>query len=141
MKQLDLRLIGMLTLFGPAMGALVVAGVFPEGTDRFGWLVVMGICAFVIARRVPGTAFQHGAIVGFTTGATATLLQGILLTPLISNNPWILETFANKPEGFDLKYFVMMLVPFIGVASALMLGGLSYLVERLTRRRESHERD
>ena len=137
MRNLNWRLIGVLSLFGPLMGGLVVLGVFPAGTDRVGWLVVLGVCAYVIARLTPHSAFQHGTVVGFTTGAGATLIQGILYGPLLANNPWIVDKFSSKPEGFDIRYFIFMLVPFIGIASAFMLGGLSYLVERYMRRRET----
>jgi hypothetical protein len=127
-------LILYLSLFGPVIGSLVVLGVFPRGGDRYVWLVVTIVCAVVIARRVPGRHLQHGAVVGFLSGATSTLVQGLFAATLASNNPWIVEEFAEMPEGFDLQFFIMMLVPFIGVASAIILGLLSYLAARITRR-------
>jgi hypothetical protein len=38
--------------------------------------------------------------------------------------------FANAPRGFDMQFFVFMLVPFIGVAG----GGITALVAMFLRR-------
>jgi hypothetical protein len=42
-----------------------------------------------------------------------------------------METFANQPEGFSMRAFVLQLVPFIGLAGALVLGFLSWLARRM----------
>lgn len=130
MKNLNRALILKLAALGPVMGALVVAGTFPENVDRVAWLVVDGFCAVAIARAHVSNAFWHGVVTGFLLGASATLVQGLFIDSYLANNPWVLERFADQAEGFSIQGFVLQLAPFIGLASALMLGFLSFLLDR-----------
>ena len=130
------RLITMLSIMGPAMGVLIVLGVFGEGVERFAWMAVNLSCAFAIGRARVHNAFWHGVVAGFVIGASATLVQGLFFDAYIANNPWVPQRFSNQPAGFDLRVFVMMLVPFIGVAGGLLTGFLSYLADRAMRRRQ-----
>ena len=112
------------------MGTLTVLGVFPRGVDRFAWFAVVGVSAFVVARKEPRRALFHGAVAGFITGVTATLLQAVWVEELSANNPWMVEAMAGQPAGFDFEFFVYMLVPFIGVAGGAMTGLLAMLTAR-----------
>ena len=67
----------------------------------------------------------------FVSGASATFVQGVFSSTYALNNPWVVEEFADMPVGFDLQFFIMMLVPFIGIASALALGFLTFLAVRV----------
>jgi hypothetical protein len=135
------RVLAPLAILGPLMGALTVMGEFPKGVDRFAWLAVVVTCAFVVARREPGRALKHGALIGLWNGVTSTLIQALLVERLVANNPWIAEEFANQPHGFDMEFFVFMLVPFIGVAGAGMTGLVAMLLARvLTARRTRDKR-
>jgi len=134
------KLVLYLSLFGPVIGSLVVMGVFPERSERFAWLAVSTLSAVIIARSLDDKHFQHGALVGFIAGATSTLVQGLFSANLASNNPWVVEAFAEMPEGFDLQFFIMMLVPFIGIVSALGGGLLALVAARvMTRSRDSRQ--
>jgi hypothetical protein len=124
------RLIAPLGLFGPCIGTLTVLGVIPRGVDRFLWFGVVVVCAWIVARREPGRAPGHGALLGFWNGASSTLVQALFVRQLAANNPWITEAFANQPRGFDLEFFVFMLVPFIGVAGGGVTGFLAMLFAR-----------
>lgn len=129
------KLLAPLALLGPLMGALVVLGVFPEGADRFGWFAVVGVCALRCGRGVPERAALHGGVVGFWNGATATLLQALFFATTVRNNPYFAGKFANQPEGFDLRFFMFQLVPFIGVAGGALTALLSLLAARVFRAR------
>ena len=124
------RLVLVLSLFGPAVGILTVLGVFPRGVDRFVWFVVVGLSAFAVARREPRRALLHGAVAGFITGVSSTLIQALWVDTLAANNPWMVEAMADQPAGFDFEFFVFMLVPFIGVAGGAMTGLLAMLTAR-----------
>jgi len=132
-SRVNRRLIALVSIIGPVMGTLVVLGVFPEGADRFAWMGVNLACAFAIARARVNNAFWHGVVAGFIIGASATLVQGLFFNTYIANNPWVPERFTNQPAGFSLRIFVMMLVPFIGLAGGLLTGFLSWLVDRAMR--------
>jgi hypothetical protein len=124
------KLIAPLAIVGPIMGGLVVMGAFPPGTDRFAWAAIVLASAFFVARREPAHALKHGFVIGLWNGAVATLVQAFFLKPMLANNPWMAAKFANAPKGFDMEFFVFMLVPFIGVAG----GGLTAFVAVLFRR-------
>jgi hypothetical protein len=119
-----------LAILGPLMGVLTVMGQFPEGVDRFAWAGVVLTSAFFIARREPAGVTRHGFVIGFWNGASSTLIQAFFVKQMLANNPWMAARFAHAPGGFDMEYFVFMLVPFIGVAG----GGLTALVAMLFRR-------
>lgn len=125
------RLLAPLAAFGPIMGTLMLMGAFPKGVDRFAWLLVMLACAFVVARRERVRALPHAALVGFWNGASSTLIQALFVNRLLANNPWIAQSFADQPKGFDMDYFMFMLVPFIGVAGGALTGLLAILFVRL----------
>jgi hypothetical protein len=124
------RLIASLVWIGPLMGALMVMGAFPKGADRYAWLVIVLTSAFIVARREPRRALKHAALIGFSNGAAATLVQAFFVEQLLANNPWIAEAFARQPKGFDMEFFLFMLVPFIGVAGAAATGWLAILFVR-----------
>jgi hypothetical protein len=130
------KLVLWLAVLGPVMGVLIVAGVFPKGVDRFAWMGVNFVCAVAIARARVRNPFWHGAVTGFLIGALATLVQGVFTDTYVAHNPWVLETFSRRSEDFDLQYFIMMLVPFIGLAGAFITGLLSYLVDKAMRPKE-----
>jgi len=128
-RNLNRALILKLAALGPVMGALIVAGAFPENADRVGWLVVDGFCAIAIARSRVHNPFWHGCVTGFLLGASAILVQGLFVDTYIANNPWVMEPFVDKPD-FNMQYFILQLVPFIGIATALLLGFLSWVAAR-----------
>lgn len=130
------RLILTLSLFGPALGALMVLGLIPRGVDRFLWAVVVAVCAFVAAKKEPQRALQHGAVIGFINGASSTMVQAVFVDTLTANNPWMVEAMAKQPPGFDFEFFVYMLVPFIGVASAGITGLVAMWIARARTSRE-----
>jgi hypothetical protein len=119
-----------LAILGPLMGLLVVMGQFPPGVDRFAWAGIVLTSAFFVAKREPRTPVKHGFAIGFWNGASSTLIQACSVKLMLANNPWMVARFAHAPHGFDMQFFVFMLVPFIGVAG----GGLTALVALFFRR-------
>jgi hypothetical protein len=126
----DWKLILLLSLPGPAIGILTLFGIIPFGTDRWFWLAVSIVAAVVIAWRVERGAFGHGAVVGFLLGATSKLIQGIWSGTYVANNPDLVVKFAGEGERSEFQYFVLMLVPFVGIANALIVGLMSHLAHR-----------
>lgn len=113
------------------MGTVMVAGLLAQGVDRYIWLAFTLACAVWLARRATSLVFAHGALVGFVAGASATFVQGIFAERLAANNPWIVERFSDMPEGFDLQFFVLRLVPFIGVGSAFLTGMFALIASKV----------
>lgn len=137
MASLNRSLILKLAALGPVMGALIVAGTFPEGVDKLAWFPVDVFCAVAIARSGIGNPFWTGAVTGFLLGASSTLVQGLFIDTYVANNPWVLDRFAGQPESFNIQFFVLQLVPFIGIAIALGVGFLSWVASRVLPPREA----
>ena len=78
-----------------------------------------------------------GFVIGLWNGATSTLVQALFVKQLVANNPWMVARFEHAPRGFDMQFFVFMLVPFIGVTG----GALTALVAMLMRRALSAARE
>jgi hypothetical protein len=129
------RVLAPLAVLGPLMGWLTVAGAFPRGVERFAWLMVVLASAYIAARREPRRALKHAAVIGFWNGATSTLVQALMVDTLLANNPWIAESFAKQPAGFDIDFFMFMLVPFIGVAGGAVTGLMAILFVRVMKSR------
>jgi hypothetical protein len=87
------------------------------------------VAAVVIARRVEGRAFWHGALVGVILGASSKVIQGVFSTVYIAHNPELLEKFGDM-EVQEFRYFLLMLVPFVGIANALILGLMSHFAHK-----------
>lgn len=137
MGRLDRALLWKLAAFGPIMGVLIVAGAFPAGVEKFAWLAVDVFCAVAIGRAAVGNPFWQGAVTGFVVGASATLVQGLFIDSYLANNPTVAARFADRPPDFNVQYFVLELVPFIGIAGALVLGFLSFVSDRFLGRKET----
>jgi hypothetical protein len=140
MRKYDWKLISVLSLPGPVMGLLTLYGVIADGTDRWFWLVISIACALVIARRVDGNAFGHGAFVGLFLGVSSKLIQGLFSGVYAAHNPDVVEKLADSgvPGGMEFQYYVLMLVPFVGIANALLVGLMSHFAYKaLPRKRVS----
>jgi hypothetical protein len=129
------RVLAPLAVLGPLMGWLTVTGAFPRGVERFAWLMVILASAYIAARREPRRELKHAAVIGFWNGATSTLVQALMVDRLLANNPWMAESFARQPAGFDIDFFMFMLVPFIGVAGGAVTGLIAILFVRVMKSR------
>jgi hypothetical protein len=136
MRNLEWKTILSLSLFGPVMGLLTLFGVLPFNVEGYVWLVISVVSAVTIANRIGPGAFINGVATGFLQGATSKLVQGIFSDTYAARNPGLMEKLTDIPEGMEFKYFVLMLVPFVGIGSALVLGLLTFLAGRLLRRED-----
>jgi len=134
MRNLEWKTILSLSLFGPVMGLFTLFGVPPFNAEGYVWLVISVVSAVTIANRIGPGAFINGVATGFLQGATSKLVQGIFSGTYAAHNPGLMEKLTDVPEGMEFKYFVLMLVPFVGIGSALVLGLLTFLAGRLLRR-------
>jgi hypothetical protein len=130
MKKYDWHLIVPLSLPGPVMGLLTLYGIIPFGIDRWFWLAISIVAAVTIARRVELHAFGHGALVGFLLGATSKLIQAIWADVYVAHNPVLLEKLTDATAGPAFQYRMLMLVPFVGIVNALLVGLMSYFAHK-----------
>jgi len=134
MKKYDWNLIAVLSLPGPVMGLLTLYGVIPFGVDRWFWLAISVVAAIAIASRVQRNAFGHGALVGFLLGASSKIIQAIWADQYAANNPVLLEKLTGATDGAAFQYRMLMLVPFVGLTNAALVGLMSYFAHKAMRR-------
>ena len=121
-----------LSLFGPAVAVVsVFVGTGSARADRLLWLPAVLVSAWVIARFVGQSRFGNGAVVGFIAGASAKLIQGLFAAVYWEHNPWLAEAFADKGLDFDFRRYTLNLVPYVGVANALIQGFLTFIAGRI----------
>jgi hypothetical protein len=132
MSHINWRVVLPLTLFGVAVGIVsVFLGTASARADRMLWLPVLLVSAWVIARFAGRSQFGNGAVVGFIAGAVAKLIQGVFAAAYWDNNPWLAEAFADKDAEFDFQRYTLGLVPYVGVANALIQGFLAWIAGRV----------
>lgn len=134
MKNYDWHLVAVLSLPGPILGVLTLFGIIPFGIDRWFWLAVSIVAAITIARRVESNAFGNGALVGFLLGATSKLIQAIWADAYVAHNPVLLEKLTGATDGPAFQYKMLMLVPFVGITNALLVGLMSYFAHKAASR-------
>ena len=80
------KLIGMLSLFGLAMGIATIF-VIPSNVEPLVWLVIFLICAYVIAKQSPGKHFLHGLLLGLANSVWITAAHILLFEQYIASHP------------------------------------------------------
>jgi len=134
--RLNWRIILLLSLFGPINGLIALRGLPSELYEKLIWLPAVLVSAWVIARFLREGHFGNGAIVGLIAGASAKLIEGVFASTYWAHNPWLAEALAGRPEEFHFQRYVLNLVPYVGVASALIQGLLSHVASRVIAPRE-----
>jgi hypothetical protein len=121
------KLIFMLSAFGVLMGVASVFGL-TRGIEPLLWLVIWIFCAYWITRQARTKLFQHGFMVGLTTGLIALLIQVALFSTYAANNP---EFNREVPGGWSARTLFLITTPFISVISGLVLGLLCWATGKI----------
>lgn len=119
-----------LSCFGPVLACAAIMG-WTGSLEGPLWAVVALIAAVAIAREAPGRHFLHGLLTGLIGVTSAPLLQSLLFSAYLANNPELASGFGRMQVGMDPRLFVLALSPIIGIAGGLILGALSLLAGRL----------
>ena len=139
MRDVDWRLIGLLSLPGPVMGLLTLFGIIPFGIDLWIWVAISVFAAVTIAHRVEHDAFKSGALVGFLLGASSKLIQALWAELYVTSNPELLERLSGETTGPAFQYRMLMLVPFVGIVNAGLVGLMSYFAHKAKPRPQREE--
>ena len=132
---MNFGLIGLLSVFGLAMGAATLMGAIPRGFEGPLWLVIGILCAIWIARQLSGRLFLHGFLVGALNGALSPSIQVLFFPLYLKNNPYAAEAFRQLPGGFSPRLFVLVSAPFIAILSGLVVGLLAWVAGKAMRRK------
>ena len=130
------RLIITLSLFGLAMGIATVA-LIPSNIEPLAWLVIVVICAYIIARRAMSKFFLHGLLVSLTNSIWITASHMLLFDMYIANHPHEEAMTASMPFSAHPRIVMAVMGPLIGAASGVVLGIFSAIASKLTQRRRA----
>lgn len=134
---MNLPLVALLVLFGVAMGAGTLAGLFPNGLELPLWLVIAVISGLWIGSKVTRLTFLHGFLAGLGAGLASPLIQVLFFDAYLQNNPTAAQSFKSLPAGFSPRVFVAIISPVIAILYGLGVGLLAWLVGRIRRKRAS----
>jgi hypothetical protein len=122
------KLVLQLSLFGLVM-AFATVFVIPSVVEPFCWLVIFVVCAYLIARRAPGSYFLHGLLTGILNSVWITSAHLALFDQYIAHHPREAEMMAGMPLA--PKAMMAVTGPIVGVVSGIVLGILALIVHRM----------
>jgi hypothetical protein len=127
----------LLVLACAAVGGLTGLGVtmgwIPYGTETWVNVAAGLILALMLGLLAPGKFFLHGFLVGFLYEIAECAVILIAFDRYVASNPQVLEAFDKLP--MSPKKFIVILAPIIGIVYGLILGLLTWLASKVTRRK------
>jgi hypothetical protein len=126
------KLIGLLSLFGLAMGIATVF-VISSDIEPYAWLVIFLVTAYAIARGTPRARFQHGLLVGIGNSVWVTTCHILLFATYIAGHPREAAMMASTPLPDSPRLMMAMIGPVIGVVTGLVMGAFAVVAARLIR--------
>lgn len=130
------KLILQLSLFGLAMGIATVF-VIPANVEPLFWLVILGITAYVIAKRCPSKRFQHGFLVGIANSVWVTGSHVLLFGYYIANHPKEAAMMTSMPLPDAPRLMMGFVGLAIGIVSGVVTGLFALLAAKLIRPRST----
>jgi hypothetical protein len=115
------KLIIQLSMFGLAMGIATVF-VIPSSIEPLFWLVIFGICAYIIATKCSGKYFLHGLLVSMLNSVWITASHILLFGRYIANHAEEAAMMDSMPLTVSPRLMMTVMGPVIGVASGIVLG-------------------
>jgi hypothetical protein len=127
------KLIFQLSLFGLVMAFATVFWI-PTGIEPLCWLIIFGICAFLIAKQSPGKPFLHGFLVSLVNCVWITAAHVSLYGAYMANHPEMAEMSAKMPLPDHPRVMMALAGPVFGVLSGLVLGLFSFVAGKLVKK-------
>ena len=124
------KLVIQLSLFGLAMGVATVF-LIPSSIEPIFWLVIFGICAYIIATRCSGRYFLHGLLVSMVNSVWVMASHVLLFDRYIANHPQEAAMMTSMPLPGSPRLMMALVAPVIGVASGLVLGLFAVVAAKL----------
>jgi len=126
------KLVASLSLLGGAMGLGSVLGL--RGIPAaLAWTALAVFCAGKIGRAVPERAFVPGFLTGFLGIVAATLVQVVLISVYLENQPELAAELSGLPTTLNARTLIAISGPFLGAVGGLVLALLSWIASRIER--------
>jgi len=126
------KLIGLLSLFGLAMGIATVF-VIPSNIEPICWLVIFLFCAYVIAKNSPGRHFLHGLLLGLANSVWITAAHVLLFDQYPARHAPEAAMMTSMPLPASPKVIMGVTGPIVGLISGVVLGLFAFVAGKLVK--------
>ena len=126
------KLIGLLSLFGLAMGIATVF-VIPSNFEPLCWLVIFLFCAYIIAKNSPGKHFLHGLFVGLANSVWITAAHVLLFDRYLVGHAREAAMMNSMPMRGSPKLMMGVVGPVVGLISGIILGLFAFVAGKLVK--------
>ena len=126
------KLIGLLSLFGLAMGIASVFFISPN-IEPLCWLVIFLFCAYVIAKNGRGMHFLHGLFVGLANSVWITAAHVLLFDRYLAGHAREAAMMNSMPMRGSPKLMMGVVGPVVGLISGVVLGLFAFVVGKLVK--------
>lgn len=126
------KLIGLLSLFGLAMGIATVF-VIPSNIEPLCWLVIFVFCAYIIAKNSPGLHFLHGLLLGLANSAWITAAHILLFDQYLARHAREATMMSSMPLRSSPKLMMGIVGPVVGLISGIILGLFAFVTGKLVK--------
>jgi len=123
--HMNWKLLFSLSLLGLVMAVATLYWIGPRIEPLF-WLIDFVFCAWMIVRRAPGRLFLHGFVLGLLNCVWVTAAHYIWYDTYMANHPQMADMMKNSP--IDLRTMQLIVGPFIGAISGVVIGLITLLV-------------
>jgi hypothetical protein len=98
------------------------------------WLLIFILTAYLIAKNTDKRRFLHGLFLGIANCIWITAVHGIWFHTYLANHPTMAQSMADMPlSGHPLRQ-MLLIAPFIGVVSGVVIGLFALIAARLVRK-------
>lgn len=126
------KLIGLLSLFGLAMGIATVF-VIPSNIEPLCWLVIFLFCAYVIAKNSSGKHFLHGLLLGLANSVWITVAHVLLFDQYLARHAREAAMMNSMPLPASPKVIMGVTGPIVGLISGVVLGLFAFVASKLVK--------
>lgn len=128
---MDLKLIFKLSLFGLAMSFATIY-LISTRTEPFYWLIIFIICSIIVAKKSNGRYFLTGFLISLVNCIWITSVHYLLYDDYINRHPEMLDT--PVPGGMQLRTFMLVTGPVIGIISGIVLGLFCWIASKIVKK-------
>jgi hypothetical protein len=127
------KLIFQLSLFGLVM-AFATISLVPSAIEPIFWIVILLICAYILATRLTGKYFIHGFLVCLGNCFWITSIHILFYTSYLTNHPEEANMMETMPMPDSPRLMMLMMGPVIGIVSGLVLGLFAFIASKIVKK-------
>jgi len=126
------KLVGLLSLFGLAMGIGTVFFI-PSNVEPVCWLLIFLLCAYLIAKQAPGMHFLHGLLLGLANSVWITAAHILLFDQYLAGHAREAAMMNSMPLPNSPKLMMGIVGPIVGLISGVIIGLFAYVAGKLVK--------